>query len=57
MGIPIFSLRFCDLRAIYLSGILFVIFILHTEGIGVGLFFEMCNSFMEFLKRLFILFF
>lgn len=34
----------------------FFFFMLHSKGMWVGLFFEMCNSFMEFLKRIFILF-
>lgn len=47
-----------DFGYVYLSGVLFFLFLFCISRVfGVGLFFEMCNSFMEFLKRIFILFF
>lgn len=51
--VPFWDFFFC-----FFVVFLFCFFVfLHTKGIWVGLFFEMCNSFMEFLKRIFILFF
>lgn len=59
MEMPLFSLCFVtDFAYIPFWGfVLFLFLFCILKVFGIGLFFEMCNSFMEFLKRIFILFF